>query len=197
MIGFQAFQCHQAMNLHFGKSSYDYFKYNGKTKANHESFSKSRFKWQFISLEKKTEHLLWFYFQCFKFHNFSYITPQMVFNFSRRKDLYNHPNDTYKLLITDLQELKKLYKNKPEDMFNVTGLYPDIYQQYKKDVISLETLLLIDLNVCEIFHLNQSNDIIAWPGVVNQMQLVRPFIDEFFDSRRFLDSFTDEILSNK
>lgn len=197
MLGFQAFQCHQAMNLHFGKSSYDYFKYNGKTRANHESFSKSRFKWQFINLEKKMDHLLWFYYQCFKIHGFSYTTPQMVFNVARRKDICLHPDDMYDIIASDLKALKQLYGNSPEYMFAPSGLYPDIYHQYKKGGIALETLLLIDLNVTEIFTPEQSDDIIAWPGIIEQMNLARPFIDSFFDSRRFLELFTVEILSNK
>lgn len=197
MIGFQAFQCHQAMNLHFGKTDYDYFKYNGKTRANHESFSKSKFKWQFISLEKKKEHLLWFYYQCFKFHGFSYISPQMVFNVARRKDLYVHPDDMYDTITSDLTSLKRLYGSAPEQMFMTSGLYPDIYQQYKRGGLTLETLLLIDLNITHIFHDDVSDDIIAWPGIVTQMNSVKSFIDAFFDSRQFLDLFTAEILDDK
>lgn len=196
-VGFNAYQCHQAMNLHFGKSNYDYFTYNGKTKATKESFAKSKFKWQFISLERKTEYLLWFYYQCFKFYGFSYVTPQMVFNFSRKNTIPLHSDDAWDIIISDLKRLKRFYKNQPQDMFSPSGLYPDIYKRYKKEDLSLETLLLIDLNVAEVFHKDQSSDIIAWPGIIDQMNSVKPFIDTFFDSRQFLNLFTAEILNDK
>lgn len=195
MRGFAAYQLHTALNLHFGKSGYDYFKYNGKTRVNEESFKKSNFKWQYMGIERDVDNLLWYFYLKFKDNHFSYTTPQMAFR--KMKNISDPDSYMEDVIEPDLDRLSEEYGYEPHLMFSNTGLYPDIYQKYKKEIISLETILLIDICISEVFNKDLSNDIVAWPDIVDKSIQVRPFVEELFDIRRFTSQFSDRILEHK
>lgn len=48
--GFEAFNIFQAVRLHFQQESFDYFKYNGKSKTSLESFNARKDKYAFVKL---------------------------------------------------------------------------------------------------------------------------------------------------
>ena len=50
--GFRAYKIYIALKLHF-TTSFDYIKYNGKTRVTKDSFYKRRDKFKFASIEKK------------------------------------------------------------------------------------------------------------------------------------------------
>jgi len=51
--GFAAFALYNALKTHFTSTSYDFFKYNGKTNVSKETFMKHKSKYQFYKLSRK------------------------------------------------------------------------------------------------------------------------------------------------
>ena len=51
--GFDVFRMYLAMKLHFTKPNYDFFQYEGKTKANEDSYHQRKDRWFFETLAKK------------------------------------------------------------------------------------------------------------------------------------------------
>lgn len=194
MKGFLLYTCHQALMLHFGNGNYDYFKYHGKTRLTEDSFKKSPFRWQYAKLEDKTEHVLWHMWCVFKQNDFSYVTPKALFYQSRTNEITTHPSEYLTTTVAeDLDHLRDTY-NGTTDYYNIDGLYPAIYNDFKSGEITLETLLLIDQHISPVFETGASPDIITWPQVLTYMSKLSPFVHELFDRQSFLDLFTDRYL---
>lgn len=193
--GFIAFQTHQALNLHFNpKSNYCFVTYNGKTRANPESFHKNVNKWQYASLESKLDtNLVLAFYLVYKQQDFVFVPPKMLF--LRMKNLLYKNKDS--VTIKHLEEvirndLKYLHSKYSQDHLQITYtelLYPNLYNEYSDENISLETLLAFDSYVTNILHKDNSDDIISWPIIVNKMDRIRPFIELFVKKDWFLDMF--------
>ena len=50
MTGYEAFSLYESLKLHFTKESYDFFKYNGKTKVSVQSFENRKDKYHFYKI---------------------------------------------------------------------------------------------------------------------------------------------------
>ena len=53
--GYEAYKKYLAIKLHFTKDRYDYFKFNGQTKASYESFIQRNDKYFFIKTARKLQ----------------------------------------------------------------------------------------------------------------------------------------------
>lgn len=53
MTGYEVFCLYQSLKLHFTQESYDFFKYQGKSKVTIESFENRKDKWHFTKLSRK------------------------------------------------------------------------------------------------------------------------------------------------
>lgn len=195
MKGFVLYEAYSAMNLHFNQSNdYDYFKYNGKTNRKIDSFNKHRFKWQHASLEDKLEHVLWFLFQMFEQNNFGFLPEKTLLykgNKLVKKEQYvQHPNDYLNSwVVGDLKWLNKKY-NGSTMLFNQDdGMYPNLYNHYMNQDISLVTFLLINSTMHNVLTKDQSRDIINWPQVVSLMKKIQPFVEDMFDRKTFVKLF--------
>ena len=51
--GFETYKLYHALKLHFASNSYDYFKYNGKSRVSYTNFTSSAGKYQFVKLSRK------------------------------------------------------------------------------------------------------------------------------------------------
>lgn len=196
MKGFEAYKCHQAISLHFNKkSTYDYFKYNGNVKVKEDNFAKSKNRWQYVGIESKVDQLLWFYYCVYKTNKFGYITLPMIMNYLRNEKI---PTKEYvfQKVQDDLTYLQNKYK---DDLYVITecdNLYPVIYEEYDNGYIELETLLLFDSFIVNILKESNSDDIIGWPKIIKDMDLVKPFVIDLLSEFDFVKSFK-EIYLNK
>lgn len=191
MKGFAAYQMHHAMNLHFAKgSTYDYFKYHGKTRVSEESFKKNPFRWQYATVESKSSDLLFDFYLLFKYNNFEYVKP----NHGMFKALRRATNDfsmNRTLVLTNQIQIDCGYlKSRPIDtLVSNDGLYPVLYNLYKNDDISLETLILIDSLIVSVLKLENSQDVVSWPTVISDMERIRPFVLTLIEKDTFIDIF--------
>jgi len=199
MRGFDLYQTHNAFNLHFNnKNNYRFFDYNGKTRVTEESLKKSPFRWQYAGLEPKINHLLWFMYSIYKESDWSYIPPKSLFFKGRtwlQKNQYQHPVDYMNEAVReDLQWLRSEHAGSTS-LFDRQGLYPAVYQHYTQHHITLETLLLIETHIKCVLVNENSEDIVSWPMVINQMKLIQPFVEHMFDRYEFEHMFAKVYLS--
>jgi len=199
MQGFSLYQTHTALNLHFGSTDYDYFKYHGKTRVTLDGFKKNQFKWQYAGLEKKLEHVLWFMWNQYKANEFSYLPPkQLIYGGNKwlNQTPWLHPDD-YELAVisTDLKWLSSRYAGSTK-LVEKGDMYPAIYEDYKEGSIALETILLISAYISNVFTLDQSDDIIGWPMVVADMSKLQPFCLELFERTTFMELFSKAYLGS-
>lgn len=190
MIGFKPYEMHTALNLHFGgRADYDYFKYNGKTRVKEESFQKSKFKWQFIGLEKKYDRLLYMMYLVYRSNKFGYTTPQYMFKKASNLSTTGFYDDTYSFirntLKNDLETILERCEGDPEQLLVKQGLYPKLYALYKSNDISVESLILFDYFIIKVLTSDASDDIIAWPDELNKLSKIRQFV-LYFGSDIFL-----------
>ena len=196
MKGFDAYRCHQAMSLHFNKkTNYDYFKYNGSVSVKEDNFKKHKNKWQYVGIEDKVDQILWFYYNAYKSNKFAYTTIQYIMAYLRSKKCLSK-DAMIENIKRDLEYLSVKYKDDPYSITDVDDLYPALYNEYDDGSVQLETFLLFDLKIVKLLHIERSDDIIGWPKIIKDMELVQPFVNELLSDFDFVKSF-EEIYLNK
>lgn len=178
--GFNAYQIHQAMKLHFNpKVDYDYFKYNGKTRVSREKyFSDKMSVTKYNGIEKRIpkEQLELFFFVNMKQEKkrFSKFVPQMWIkefkNFlTSYEDFANIFTKDMEIIADRMTERKYLFTEGKKN------LHPLLYVWYDKGVISELTFVYIDLFIEEFVNESSSDDIIHWTKFVEEHQAIKSF----------------------
>ena len=148
MTGFEVYKMYLSLKQHFTKPDYDYYKYNGKVRANEKSFEQrhDRYFFKKLATKHKRDKLLYYFVANFVNNPKGYLRT-----FS--EDIYNRwrihqESFTYKfkqdvnLLLDDDQSP---YQEAFDDMFRVTsGEHPTIIKNYLSGDISLETLVVFE-----------------------------------------------------
>jgi hypothetical protein len=144
--GFRAYKIYIALKLHF-TTSFDYIKYNGKTRVTKDSFYKRRDKFKFASIEKKhpneiEEFIIANFVNGTQSWNdiFSMDSEEIFMEWKKCQQslLYIFKNDIKKLVI--YCEEKKL---ELDDIFKVGSNHPKLLQLYYQKRIKIETIVLL------------------------------------------------------
>ena len=144
---YEVYQKYLSLKQHFNKKDYDYFKFQGRVRANESSFEKRKDKHHFIRLSKiyKDEELTKFF----------------VSNFVVTKDLWvgnatsAEGRQNYIAWKAKIQSLPYVFENEIEamfdenenfnDIFNVEdGQHPPIVRHVFGNEVSLETFVVLD-----------------------------------------------------
>lgn len=191
---YDGFVLFTALKLHFTSSSYDYFKYHGKVKANPTQFSvnKDRFKFQkLVRMVKGKEELTDFIVANLiaeKKWIGQFLDDDAMENYRKRK--------TYKESLTYnfTQEVEKLAEH--EKPFSVKGVtYPRVLEAYMYSDISLETLVLLNIYI-DFFPKIDSNvgaDDIIWKPIRLLAMKYRPFLS--FDKNKITRVLSEKFLT--
>lgn len=189
---FDAYKLYVALKNHFSKSSYDFFKYNGKVKVNYDSFVNRKDKVFFQKLAKH-ENL-----QSFLVANFTHNHKLWV------KDLaYSEQAEKlYKEWIKKQQSLTYLFKNdleKLDENFNTNFIvsdnqHPIILKLLLSNEISLETFCILLKLTKSIKYLNNNleNDPV-WNMIKIKVEKYTPFIE--FDEEKLRNICFDKFSS--
>jgi len=182
MTGFDAYATYQALKLHFTSDSYDYFKYNKKTRCSVDTFDKRRDKYMFHKLAKKyptPEEVEYFlaasFFMVPKLWVGTLFTEEAVtsymerkkikesFEYSVREDLYNHQ-------IQSLDDLRL-------EMQVQDGNYPTLLLGVMQHRLQPETLIAVDLLTnCLDAWSNKLSDTIIYPSLKLRLRRYTPFL---------------------
>ena len=177
---YEVYQKYLSLKQHFNKKGYDYFKFQGKVRANESSFEKRRDKHHFIRLSKiyKDEELTKFF----------------VSNFVKSKDLWvgnatsPEGRSNYIAWKTKIQSLPYVFENELEEMFDENenfndifnvedGQHPPIVRHVFGEEVSLETFIVLDsiLNFTSKFN-EKIEETVIWPELYSMINNYAPFV---------------------
>lgn len=194
MDAFEAYKVYIALKNHFTSKTYDYFKYNGRTKVGHRSFDKRPDKYFFHKLAKRKDVV-------------NYLVANFVYNDNATgwvgNLLNNEESDKlYLKLVKTRESLSYLFKNDLEKLkvnfdenFVVTdGQHPWLLKLYLRHEISIETMIILDDLVGYMRKWNRRiDDGILWPQVYLKCKKFRPFFQYDRDKMKqlVLDKFSE------
>lgn len=185
MNPFETYVKYLAIKQHFTQPGYDYFKYNGKVRANPQSFDTRKDKYFFHKLSKIDDVD-------------NYIMANLLDDPNKwAGDLVSDKGDQiYTAWKKRMESLSYVFKNEinslDEDLnknFVVEdGQHPYILRQYLRKNISLDTFVILEdiLKFCKHFD-KTITDTIIWPGVKLKMTKYKPFLTyDKFKMRKIL-----------
>lgn len=141
--GYNAFSVYMAIRSHF-KTSYDYFKYNGKTNVNHLTYSRRKDKYYFRIIEKRYQNtqLVNFYVSNIVYNPEFY--PKALVGTASKETYLNWKTTMqsfYYHFESDLRLLSSLSESNKKIFYERSGRYPLIIKKYLAKEIKFETVV--------------------------------------------------------
>ena len=196
--GYAAFALYNSLKLHFTSSSYDYFKYNGKTNVSKDSFLKRKDKYTFYKLSRKypLEELKDFFIANFlegdkwvgEMSNADGEEVYKKWQKIQQSLTYTFENDTIYLFD----------KYKPGEMFKLSGNYPNLLKELMENKIHIETLVYMNMimGFLPVWEKEIQEDII-WPNWNMKLKKYQPFIFDQYKIQKFEDILRERISDAK
>lgn len=188
MDAFEAYGMFLAMKAHFTRDSYDYFRFNGKVRTNHDKFMKRHDRFAFHRLSKKDDAQNLILASLIKNEDL-WITDILDSTGEKNYKEWKKTQDT--LSYTFKEDMTKLanLEIKFDDLVKVTdGQYPRLLKEYQIGTISLESLMILNdiTSVFKYWNKHISDDLI-WPSLFTKMKKYRTFLSlqskhEYFKS---------------
>ena len=193
--GFAAFALYNALKLHFTSSSYDFFKYHGKTNVSKDTFLKRKDKYSFYKLSRKysLDELRNFFVANFVYGDSTWVGEMTGPN---GEDVYKKwqkisQSLTYNFESDIVRILEQV--NSPDELMKVrSGEYPDLLVGAMQNSISIETLVILNdmMNFFSMWDKKISDDII-WPSWKLKCEKYAPFIT--YDKVKFKNILKEAI----
>lgn len=147
MNPFQVYTTYLAIKNHFTNKNYNYFTYNGKIKANIQSFykRKDRFYFEKMSRQKSDEEIINFFVSNFA----SCDDPQSLWV----GEIIKEGETNYKNWMRKTQSLAYIFKDEIsvfnsknfDEMFKIEGnRHPKILKEFLQNKLSLETMIILN-----------------------------------------------------
>jgi hypothetical protein len=144
---FESYQKYISLKNHFVNKNYNYFTYNGKVKANIQSFykRKDRFYFEKISRQKSDEEIINLFVSNFA----SCEDPQSLWV----GEIIKNGEEIYKNWMRRNQSLSYIFKEEVsilnsknfDEMFRIEGnRHPKILKEFLQKKISLETMIILN-----------------------------------------------------
>jgi hypothetical protein len=176
MSAFEVYKEYVALKNHFTKPSYNYHKYNGKSKLSFESFDSRKDKLYFMKVAKHPDARnyilsnlvenpkIWI-----KEIAFSLLSEQVYKNWSKRQQ---------SLVYLFKEELSKLNDDFDSNFKAENQTHPYVVKLFIRKEISLETLvLLVDLVKCVAYWSKKFEYDPTIDEILNTISKYRPFIE--------------------
>jgi hypothetical protein len=167
ITGYEAFGIFQALKLHFTSDTYDFFKYNGKSKVSVDAFENRKDKYHFYKLSRRLT-------------NRDDLIMFIVANFVQNEnvwvgDLLTEESETiYRERQRVIQSLSYIFENDckvifedckdPNEVLSSSGDYPSLLTMALRKEISIETLIVLNSILQFLPMWNKKiADTIRWP----------------------------------
>jgi len=178
---FDVYKLFLSLKNHFTKDSYDYFKYCGKSRASIESFNKRKDKYFFerLSRKKSDDDIIYFFVANFV----SADNPNSVYV----PELMRSGEDVYIEWSKRTQSLFYMFQTEVQvflsgSRFNSffecsPGKHPEIIKKHLQNLISIETLVILDdiLNYSKEY--DKKLDDPLWDLLSMRIKKYKPFIN--------------------
>jgi hypothetical protein len=180
MAPFDAYKTYLALKNHFTKNNYDYHKYQGKVRANLDSFykRKDRFWFEKLSRNKTDQEVIDFFIA-----NFIHVDdPSSLWIGSIIHDGDIHYKDWQKriqsLSYIFKEESEKLFKDyKFEEVFDCSKSHPVLLKMFLGGKISLETMVIYDRIFLYGKNFDKKLKDPVWETVSLKMKKYSPFLN--------------------
>ena len=192
---FEVYQKYLSLKQHFNKKEYDYFKFNGKVRANEFSFERRKDKHHFVRLSKiyKDEELTNFFVS-----NFLKTKSLWVGNAVAPEGWQNYVK--WKARIQGLSyvfecEIDPLFQAYEEFniIFNVEdGQHPPLVRHVIAEEVSLETFIILDsiLRFIPVFN-EKIQETIMWPDLYSMCNKYAPFLN--VNKQKYVDILRKQV----
>jgi hypothetical protein len=178
MSGLEVYKIYLSLKLHFTKDNYNFFQFNGKSRASDSSFEKRNDKYFFkkLALKYDSSSIIEFFVAHFIINDKFWIG-----------NISLHNCTTYSEWKKKIQSLSFIFKNEIESLleeesnfdkiFLTTGGHPLLIRQFNAGKISLETMVILNklLNYTPVFD-KKITEPIVWPGIKRKIVKYEPFL---------------------
>ena len=179
MTGYEAFCLYNSLKLHFSTDSYDYFKYQGKSRVTIDSFENRKDKYFFYKLSRRNEKEDYVEFLV---SNFLYDETIWVGKLLEEEALTRH-RERMKVLqsmtYTFTNDCKHMLEDckQPNDLLITTGEYPKLLTMTLRREVTLETFCILNslMNFLPMWT-KRIDDTIRWPGIKRKSMKYLPHI---------------------
>jgi len=187
MAPFQVYVLYLSLRNHFVNKKYNYFTYNGKVKANIQSFykRKDRFYFEKMSRQKSDEEIINFFVSNFA----SCDDPQSLWMgqiVKEGEEIYrNWMRKTQSISYHFKEEVSSIFnsKNFDEMFFIEQNKHPKILKSHLQKKISLETLVILNLILDYKTQFDKKLNDPVWEFTSMRIEKYTPFIH--IDTNKF------------
>ncbi len=182
MTGYEAFCLFQALKLHFTSKSYDFFKYNGKSRVTVTTFENRKDKYHYYKLSRK-------------YPNKDVMTDFLIANLLIKEDiwvgdlLHEEADINFVEHQKILQSLSYRFENdcrlifdgveKPDSVLITEGDYPRVLTMALRKEITFETLCILNMIFKYLPYWNRKiTDTIRWPGIARKIEKYTAFLPQ-------------------
>jgi hypothetical protein len=179
MDGFDVYKTYLALKLHFSKDTYNFFTFNGKSRASLQSFEKRKDKYFFkkIGIKYDEKEIV-----NFLLSHFIEDSNCWIGNISVNK------SKTYSEWKNKIQSMSFVFQNEMDLLSNISedfdtlfkvnnGQHPIILKEYLAGNVSLESMVILQKIINFIPYFSQKiSEPIVWPEVKKLVVKYEPFI---------------------
>jgi hypothetical protein len=173
-----------AMKLHFTSSSYDYFKYHGKTNVTESTFLKRRDKYSFYKLSRKynLEELKNYYVANFLEGDIRWVG---AISGEDGEECYKKwQTRTQRLTYQFEQDIIHLFESSDNFLQVNNGDYPHLLKMMMQGEVMIETVAILN-DIMGFFPMwsKKISDDIVWPNWKLKLEKYTPFL--YYDKAKF------------
>lgn len=175
MTPFEAYKLYLALKMHFKQKGYDFIQYNGKVRANKDSFEGRHDKYMFNKLARRDDP------KGFLIANFVKHGPDTWIGTLLDDDIFERTYQRWMKFNQSLsynftQELE-LLDDDLDGMMKTTGDYPKLLYKYMDGEISIETMVVINGIIRFLPYWNKNiKDTVVWPEYSLVIEKYTPFV---------------------
>jgi hypothetical protein len=182
--GYSAYVLYMAMKLHFTSSSYDYFKYHGKTNVTESTFLKRRDKYSFYKLSRKynLEELKNYYVANFLDGDIQWVG---AISGPDGEETYNKWQGRIQRLTYQFeQDIIFLFESSGNFLHVDNGDYPYLLKMMMQGEVMIETVAILN-DIMGFFPMwsKKISDDIVWPNWKLKLEKYTPFL--YYDKAKF------------
>ena len=195
--GFEAFALYNALKTHFTSSSYDFFKYNGKTNVSKDSFMKNKAKYQFYKLSRKysLEQLRNFFLANFIYGDSTWVGEMLGPEGDKAYSKWQKTNQSLTYVFEN-DIIRLVGNDAPDQMLIVNdGQHPKLLREVMSGTIAIETMVILNdiMHFFPMWNRKISDDII-WPNWRLKCEKYAPFVT--YDKVKFKNILKEIIIEH-
>ncbi len=178
MTGFEVYKTYLALKLHFTKDNYNYFTFNGKSRASQSAFDKRKDRYFFKKLAAKFD----------KDTVVQYFVSHFVDNTNTWiGDISVHSSKVYTAWKKRIQSMSFIFENDIEYLLDIckfeeifqckSGSHPILLQAHYGDRVTLETLVILNKILRYIPDFDKHiKEPVVWPDTRTRVVKYEPFL---------------------